>query len=223
MSQNGPARRFGGRWIKEGEQYRERNRALKVILSRFWYLLVPFLGIMYAHDSYVRPQTEDIKSIKNQERAQLLDSKDDLRVQRSNVQSEIRSVSDVLDTLYLPQIRFYGTVHDSLLKIRQVYDETLPMTKTRIDSLSAINEALVAEIDELSNTYRDRDEALDGLRAWRSTMQDSIVVLDDMIALKTDELFREQNPLEYRRRNALFTGEGDYPNRDDNPEREGGK
>lgn len=222
MSQNGHVRRFGGRWIKDGEQYRERNRVIKAIFSRFWYLLVPFLGIMYAHDSYVRPQTEDIKSIKNQERAELLDAKDVLRVQRSNVQSETQSVSAELDTLYLPQIKFYGAQHDSLMKIRKVYDETLPVTKARIDSLTAINDALVAEIESLSNTYRQRDEVLAELKLWRATMQDSIVALDDMIALKTDELFREQNPLEYRRKNALFTGEGNYPNRDENPKREGG-
>ncbi len=216
-------KRFGGRWVREGEQFQERNKTLKAILSRFWYLLVPFLGIMWAHDSYVRPVEEDVKSVKNRERAAVLDQQDEIRAQVSGVQSDMNAVESELDTLYLPQIEFYGDIHDSLKQQRLIYDETLPRAKARVDSLTLLMDNLTAELEELSETYRQRSETLASLRDWRAVMQDSIIGLDSLIALRTDELYRKQQPLEYRRKEALFTGEGQYPRRDENPPREGGQ
>lgn len=219
----GSVKRFGGRWIREGDQYKERFRRLRPVMSRFWYLLIPIGGIMWAQASYVRPDLEDIKSIKNRERAELLDQKDGLRSDISVIQTQIQEVSAEIDTLHLPESKYYQSVYDSLLQIRSVYDETLPPTKARIDSLRAAADEIAAELAGLSETFRDRSSMLDDLRAWHATLIDSIEVLDQRITLKTDDLCRLQYPLEYRRKDALFTGEGEYPQRDENPPREGGE
>ncbi|MCK4306109.1 MAG: hypothetical protein KAY24_17850 [Candidatus Eisenbacteria sp.] len=219
----GKARRFGGRWIREGEQYEDRHRALRAVLRRFWYLLVPFLGIMWAHDTYVRPYVEDIKSLTNRERKTLLDNQADIRAEVSGIQSEIQTVSSEIDTLYLPQVKLYRAINDSLIKVRTVYDQTLPETKARIDSLHVEHDAVVAEIDQLQATLEQRLGTLNGLKTWHATLQDSIEALDELTSLMTDELYRLVNPEEYRRREAMFTGQGEYPRRDENPRREGGQ
>jgi hypothetical protein len=216
-------KRFGGRWIREGEQFQERGRGLRSVFGRFWYLLVPFLGIMYAHDSYVRPQVEDVKSIKNIERKATLDGQDDLRAQISGIQSETQTVSAELDTLHLPWVRFFQARYDSLLAIRSIYDETLPTTKATIDSLRVLNVEIESELVQLSTTYQERAAHLEEQRAWQVSLKDSIEVLDDLITLETDDLYRRRHPVEYRKNEALFGGEGEYPRRDENPVREGAK
>jgi hypothetical protein len=221
--EGGDLKRFGGRWVRAGDQYRERHKVPKMVLARFWYLLVPVLGILWAHDSYIRPVAEDVKSLQNREKAQVLDQQDDIRAQVSVVQSQSNEVGSQLDTLYLPQIEFYGTVHDSLRQLRLVYDSNLPRSKARLDSLTNMRDQLTGELDQLSQTFRERSTLLRDLKTWRATMEDSIRGLDSLIALRTDDLYRKQHPLEYRRKEALFTGQGEYPRRDENPPREGGK
>ncbi|MFC1573330.1 hypothetical protein ACFL6M_07005 [Candidatus Eisenbacteria bacterium] len=222
-NKSGGVRRFGGRWVREGDQYKDRNRVPRAILSRFWYLLVPFLGIMWAHDSYVRPDVEDIKSQKNLGLKYLLDRQDDVRADISVIQTEAQTISDEVDTLYLPQVRLYKSINDSLVAIRTVYDESLPTTEVKLDSLRHERTILTADLDQLSATYRERSTTLEGLLAWEATLKDSILTLDGLIAMKSDELWRQRNPEEYRRREALFKGQGDYPRRDENPPRERGE
>jgi hypothetical protein len=216
-------RRFGGRWVQEGDQYRDRYRVLRAILTRFWYLLVPFIGVMWAHSSYVRPTTEDIKSTKNHLRKELLDAQDDVRHDVSALQTEIQTVSAEIDTLYMPQVRFYRAQNDSLVRIRSIYDQTLPQTQARVDSLRLVRDSIATEVTDLERMFAERSQVMEGLVSWQETLVDSIEGLDSQIALRTDELYRARNPEEYRRREALFTGEGRYPRRDENPQREGGR
>jgi len=222
MAGGGIKKRFGGRWVREGEQYEDKNRIARLIFSRFWYLLVPFIGIMYAHAAYVRPDLEDIKNTKNLERKALLDEQDDIRASVSAIQSQTQEVSAEVDTLHMPLVKYNQAIHDSLIAIRHVYDETLPRTKAQIDSLQAVSDEIEDDLDHLSQVFKVRTTTLDSLAAWEVTLQDSIESLDDRVALRTDELYRTRNPEEYRRKEALFTGEGAYPRRDENPDRQGG-
>jgi hypothetical protein len=221
---HGEKKRFGGHWVRQGEQFKDRNRVPRLILSRFWYLLVPFIGIMCAHQAYVRPDLEDIKNTTNLERKELLDEQDNLKAQITALQSQEQEVSAEIDTLYTPQINYYQAIYDSLLTLRRVYDETLPRTKRQIDSLRTIADGIEDDLDRLSEVYRRRSATLDSLAAWQATLEDSTVLLDERIALKTDRLFRTRYPEEHRRKEAVFTGEGVYPRRDENPVRQtGGK
>lgn len=219
---DGEGKRFGGRWVREGEQFKDRNRTVRLIFSRFWYLLVPFIGIMCAHQAYVRPDLEDIKNTQSLERKALLDEQDAIRAEISAIQSREQEASAEIDTLHTPQINYYQAIYDSLLTLRGVYDETLPRTERQVDSLRAIAAEIESDLDRLSATYQRRSETLDSLSAWQSTLADSTVLLDERIALKTDRLYRTRYPEEYRRKEAIFTGEGAYPRRDENPERERG-
>jgi len=223
MSRDSGARRFGGRWVREGQQYQERFKGVRMIFGRFWYLLVPFLGIMCANDSYVRPVTEDVKSVKNKERAVLLDQKDDIRAQVSTIQTETQTVSDEIDTLYAPQIEFYEVILDSLIQRRSIYDRELPLTRAKVESLRTVRDGIAAELAQLASQFQDRKETLANLEVWHATMVDSIAALDLVIAERSDELQRTRSPLEFRRREALITGEGEYPRRDENPPRDGGQ
>ncbi|MFH1143261.1 MAG: hypothetical protein V1774_01805 [Candidatus Eisenbacteria bacterium] len=214
-------RRFGGRWVREGQQFEEHGRVLRLILGRFWYLLVPFIGIMCANDSYVRPDIEDIKNINNLERKDALDEIDDMKAKASGVQTEYVTVEAEIDTLYSPRILGFTAVVDSLKSIRILYDGTVPATRTRIDSLKTIFDQVVAENEQLARVFRSRSTTLDSLSSWSAQLGDSILVLDDRVAKRTDHLYRVRNPKDYKRKEALFTGEGEYPRRDENPPREG--
>ncbi|MBM3316629.1 MAG: hypothetical protein FJY75_02140 [Candidatus Eisenbacteria bacterium] len=216
-------KRFAGRWVREGEQHRDRRRLLRAVLGRFWYLLVPFLGIMCANDTHVRPDLEDMKNARNLELKDVLDRKDDLRAQTAAVYGEVVGVQDMVDTLYAPRIEMFAAIRDSLGETRAVYDETLPETRARIDSLEAVSGELLAEVDHASSTYRRRSATLDSLVAWQAALDDSIVALDEQIAMRTDHLYRLRHPREYQRKDALFIGTGEYPRRDENPSRERGQ
>ncbi len=213
-------KRFGGRWIKDGEQYSERHKGLKTVLNRFVYLLFPFLGIMCAHDSYVRPDVEDNKSITNQERKIMLDRKDDLRGQYDVLLNQIQTVETTIDTISTKYISHYEVIVDSLVAIRSSYDESLPKTKAKIDSLSNVRDEILDENDFLSRTYQERSKFYTGLEIWNVALIDSVDYLDEQIALLTDDLFRARQPREYKRKVALFTGQGEYPSRDEIPVRE---
>lgn len=212
--------RRDGRWIRSGEQFRERGRLLRQIGSRFWYLLVPFVGIMCANDAYVRPDTEEIKSQKALDRKATLDLVDDTRAEISRLQSEVVVISAELDTVHLPKVKLYGALLDSLLSIRRIYDEELPRTKARIDSLLEEQDLIVNEIELFSADFQRKSSILDSLGQWQTTLQDSIERLDDLIVLETDHLYRLRHPKEFRGKEALFTGEGEYPRRDETPQRE---
>ncbi|MBD3236120.1 MAG: hypothetical protein GF330_05420 [Candidatus Eisenbacteria bacterium] len=209
-----------GRWMRAGEQFRERGRLLRKVASRFWYLLVPFIGIMCADSTYVRPDTEEIKSQKALDRKRTLDVIDDTRAEISRLQSEVVVISAELDTVHLPKVKLYGALLDSLLAIRRIYDEELPRTKARIDSLQDEHDLIVAEIDQLSGDFQHKSATLDSLNDWQATLADSIERLDDLIVLRTDQLYRLRHPKEFRGKEALFTGEGEYPRRDETPQRE---
>lgn len=215
--------RRGGQWIHPQEQYKDRHRFLRKIAGRVWYLLVPFVGIMCANDTYVRPDLEMIKSQKNLDRKGLLEQTDDLRADITGLHSEIVIISAELDTVHLPKIKLHGAILDSLLATRRVYDEQLPITAAEIDSLRLLFESIQTEIGDLSTTFLLRAATLDSLGDTQAALKDSIIVLDDLIVLETDYLYRVRHPKEFRKKEALFTGEGEYPRRDENPIRETGE
>lgn len=209
--------------MEQGKQFEERRRGLRVVLSRFWYLLIPILGIMCANQSYVRPDLEDIKNIKNLEFKATLDAVDDLRTRMAGVETEVNTIEAEIDTLHAPRVELYSAIVDSLKQERLVYDGSLPETKSKIDSLQAVYDGISGEVEGLTLTFRRQSVRLDSLEGWQVVLVDSLAGLDGLIALRTDELYRVRHPKEYKRRDALFTGDGEYPRRDEKPLREKGE
>ena len=216
-------KRSGGRWVRAGEPYRDRHRVLRAILHRVWYLLLPVLVILWTNSRYVRPVTEDATSVMNRERGAALDRQDSIRVQVDQIQSLRRAVETELDTLLLPQIELQGALHDSLCQVRLAFGTSLPRMQSRLDSLSAAREQLEAELVQLADTQRARSAMLRELQVWRATLEDSLSGRDSLIALRSDELYRKQHPLEFRRKEALFTGKGSYPLRQEVSPRAAGR
>ncbi len=204
-------KRSGGRWVPVGEPPRDRRRVPRAILSRIWYLVVPVLVILWTHSRYIRPVAEEASSVINRERAAALDEQDSIRVHAEHIEAERRTVEVQLDTLLLPQIELHGALHDSLRQARLAIDARLPGLQTRRDSLSTMRAQLLAELEQLAVTQRERSAVLQGLLARRATLEDSLRGQDSLIALRSDELYRKQHPFEFRRQEALFTGKGNYP------------
>jgi len=124
-----------------------------------------------------------------------------------------------IDTSFSPRKQMWVKSIDSLTVIRQAYESELPRMKHERDSLQAELNALRATIDSLQKVFESKDAYLDSLVAWKETLIDSIDMLDILVAARTDSLYRLRHPEEFLRKNALFTGEGVYPRRDEMPKR----
>jgi hypothetical protein len=200
-------RRFDGSRIREGEQFEERHRALRAVLGRLWFLLIPLVGIVYANAAHVRPALKEMRSTQNLEQRDALRRRDEVRARVNAVKFERATVAAAVDTLYDPRIARYSVMRDSLSSVRAASEAVIPATRARIDSLRVILDQTSAEVAHESAILRGRAAALDSLEAYRASLRDSIAMLDERVARLTDHLYRLQHPKEFRGQVALVTGE----------------
>lgn len=209
-------RRWGGRWVWPGKNL-ERGKTTRAIFSRFWYLLMPVIGIMCSQGSYVRPHLVDVEDTANREKKVFLDQKDNLLLRIDEQRNQIFLIEDEMDTTVVPQIAFNEEILDSLVQIRRTYDKTIPQTEALIDSLQQVHDNLKADSETAFKLWKRNEEIRDSLTSEVLRTEDEIEVLDDSIQVKADRVYRILNPGEFRKTTALFPGEGDYPERDSLP------
>jgi len=183
-------RRFGGRWVSDDTRYQDRHSTLKAVVSRFWYLLVPLVGITWADSAYVRPDVEAIKSQRNREIAKTMDRQDQIRAQVTDLHSEIATLEAEIDTLHMPLVVMRQTVYDSLSLVRKQLDRNPEILNAAIDSLAILRDYLAADIDRLAREYEAQNAILANLGEWETTLQDSMVTLDRNLATVSAELAR---------------------------------
>ncbi|MBU1700309.1 MAG: hypothetical protein KJ970_19040 [Candidatus Eisenbacteria bacterium] len=211
-------RRWDGKWVWPGKKI-NRGETPKKILSRFWYLLIPFIGLMCSQESYVRPHLVHFEDVTNRERKLFLDNRDALKLNQGNLETEITNVQFEMDTTVIPQAAFYEMILDSLVTIRRTFDESLPVTEALIDSLRGVNQNLVAESQYNAGVWARRKVTRDSLRQQVLIFADSLVALADTIDAKEHLVYRVLHPGEFRKETSLFPGEADYPDRDKLPKR----
>ncbi len=187
------ARRSGGRWVPPSETYADRHRAGRWILSRWWLLVVPFLGVMWANSSYVRPVVADIDSALARERSEVLDHQDEARSRRDLLQSEIHAITTEIDTLYQPMVSFHQALHDSLVQMRHEQESRPQVTQATVDSLLFLRSELAAEAQELRRDYWSRSSVLANLDAWQGALRDSMEMIEAR-ALAMEEETEEPEP-----------------------------
>ncbi len=189
---------FRSRRIREREASDERSGVLRVIFGRFWYVLVPLIGILCANLAEVRPALRDLSGAQALEHRDALRRREDVRTQVNAAKFELATVAVVIDTLYAPRIARYTVMRDSLAALRQVYELTLPGTQARGDSLRAVGEGITAQIEGAAALLRRRMVTRDSLVARRGELDDSLVALDERIASRNDLLYRLRHPKEAR-------------------------
>jgi hypothetical protein len=189
---------FRSRRIREREASDERSGALRVIFSRFWYVLVPLIGILFANLAQVRPALEGLSQAQALEHRDALRRREEVRTRVNAAKFELATVAVVIDTLYAPRIARYTVMRDSLAGLRQAYEQTLPATQARGDSLRAVGEELNAQLERDAARLRRRAISRDSLAARQGALEDSLVASDERIASRNDILYRLRHPKEAR-------------------------
>jgi hypothetical protein len=189
---------FRGRRIREREASDERSGVLRVIFSRFWYVLVPLIGILFANLVQVRPALEGLTQAQALEHRDALRRREEVRTQVNAAKFELATVAVVIDTLYAPRIELYTVMRDSLAGLRQAYELTLPATQARGDSLRAVGAGIAAQIEGDAARLGRRLSARDSLAARLAALDDSLIAGEGRIAARNDLLYRLRHPKEAR-------------------------
>jgi hypothetical protein len=185
---------FRSRRIREKEASDKRGGLLRVILGRFWYVLIPLIGILFANLAEVRPALDDLSQAQALEHRDALRRREAVRTQVNAAKFELATVAVVIDTLYAPRMARYTVMRDSLAALRQVYDQTLPATQARGDSLRAVGDGITAQIERDAAWLRRRTISRDSLAARQSELEGALVALEERNASRNDVLYRLRHP-----------------------------
>lgn len=210
-------KRRDGKWIVGDEP--ERFRALKLVVMRVWYLFVPALGVVCAHDGYVRPELMAAKNTINREKVVLQKMEDSLQAERRKIESEGLAIESDIDSTYMPQIALYAQIVDSLRSERLLFDRSLPGLRRQADSLRTVLAELQGNLVVSSTRMQERQTTVDSLKARRVVVLDSIQAVNEQLVSLSDRWDRLANPDKYRKNTALVPGPGNFPNRDQLPRR----
>lgn len=210
-------KRRGGKWVAGDEQ--ERFRVLRLIFGRIWYLFVPALGVVCAHDGYVRPELMVAENTINREKLALQKMEDSLQAERRKIEAEGLDVRADIDSTYMPQIALYSQIVDSLRAERFLFDRSLPGLRRQADSLRTVLAELQGNLQFSSTQMQDRQNTVDSLKARRIVVGDSVRIVNEQLVSLSDTWDRLANPDKYRKNSALVPGPGNFPNRDQLPRR----
>lgn len=209
--------RRNGRWVREEDL--GRNRTLKAILGRLWYLAIPAVGIVCSQDSYIAPQIRADQDTRNREEAALMRVQDSLLAEYRKIEGDGITIEADIDSGYVPQITLYREIVDSLRTEKGFYDRTLPRMRSRADSLRAVLGELQGYLQQASVDMQARQNSIDSMREVRVALRDSIQDVSRALVVMSDTWDRLAHPDKYRKNTALVPGPGSYPNRDALPER----
>lgn len=198
----------GDPWYRRKPSYRDSGGVFRRVFSRFWYLLVPLVAIALANHIRIRPELGRIQQQKRIQSRILQNRTDSTRVEVIRLQSQTVRLRAELDTLHLPTARALGSELEQLLAVRRMYENDLPVAQARIDSLGLRHAGILADIEAQTALAEKRSAALDSLRQWRATLADSVTALDDIIAGRSELLYRLQNPKEFRRQQSAAAHKG---------------
>ena len=176
-----PRRRVNGRWLPVGN-VDSRHGVLRAVARRFWLLIIPLIGITYANSAYVRPVVSEYESRANQHRKVVLDEKDRLLQMTSALQTRIQEVSSEIDTLYAPEIAYYQSIHDDVMRQYNDFQRSEKVTQKDLDSLRAERDRVRAEARALQNEYRNHASILENLQAFEGALHDSLMQRERQLA-----------------------------------------
>ena len=129
---------------------RVRTSVFKQIFGRFWYFIIPGLGIVCAQDAYVRPHLVEDENTINLGRVATDQVRDSLLADLRIIDNETSAVEAEIDSTWTPQVALYRSVLDSLLAVRREYDAAIPTAESKVDSLDEALAELVTALQTAS-------------------------------------------------------------------------
>ena len=198
---------------------RVRTSVFKQIFSRFWYFIIPGLGIVCAQDAYVRPHLMNDENTINLARVATDQVRDRLLADHRVIEGETFALQAEIDSTWTPQVGLYRSILDSLLAVRREYDAALPTAEAKVDSLDTALTELLTALQTASAELQEHQLDIDEMKVRRRTLGDSLALVAREIEELADVYDRLANPDDYRKNTALIPGPGNYPDRDNLPPR----
>ncbi len=209
-------RSFGNSGDGWGEE--SGSPVVKFILQRSWVLIVPFIAIGWYQAREVAPR---IKALD----AQIAAEQDSVDNQRAVILTGARKVEASLSAIRALSdtfaVRFDAVAQliDSVTVLRNAEMSDLRYLERQADSLQKVYLQASGKSEVLARLLPPMQSRIDSLRAVIAARNSEIARLEEEKRADADLTDRVLRPDAYRKNSALFTGEGDYPNRDALPKR----
>ena len=194
------------------------NRVLKFLLQRSWVLVVPLIAIGWYQAREVAPRVQAIE-------AEIAAERDSVDAQRTRKLSGARRVEVGVSALRALadtfEVRFAGidVLIDSVSALREADQSDLTWLQTQADSLQKVLSVASGKSAQLSVLLPPMQTRIDSLKSAIAARDEEIKKLEQERQADADLTERVLRPDLFRKNSALFTGEGEYPNRDALPKR----
>jgi hypothetical protein len=213
-----PGYGYRGRYGSGAYDEEERGGLLKVVFARFWFLIIPLIGLVYANVKQVTPRVQDLNKAMTAEQKEMEHQRTQTLTQANPIRAHISALAALGDTF---QVRFVKV--DSLsANISTFLDADRKATaklNSEIDSLRQVYEVASTQASAYAESLRALVPVVDSLQKTIATRTDETQRLWAETTERVDLADRILNPDKYKKNSALVTGQGEYPNRDELPKR----
>ncbi len=176
---------------------------LATIMRRWWLLLMPFLGSIFA-DAYVSPYVADAESAVNKIKKAEADRLEELDAEFLTRENELFAVEMSIDTLTVPEYEWAKSTHDSLVAVRRGIEQTFPTLEAGIARLTEQLEELKEPLEQATLNKAEAERAIDEHTSNIAALQDSITTLGQEQQTLRDRLYRLEHPEEFDRTRGLI-------------------
>ena len=205
---------YRGRYSSVSDDEEQRGGILKVIFSRAWFLIIPLIGLVYANARQVTPQVQAVKAEiaaenkeKEKQRTATLTSVNPIRARISG----LAALSDTFDVRFAK----IDSLQQSIAVFLDADRKATAKLHYDIDSLQQVFDGMTAQSTVYADSLRRLGPVIDSLQQLIADRTDETQRLWVETTRSFDLTDRILNPDSYRKKSALVTGEGEYPNRDE--------
>jgi hypothetical protein len=212
-----PGYGYRGRYGSGGDD-EERRGFAKVIFSRFWFLIIPLIGLVYANVRQVTPIVQDMKTQATAEKTAMELTRTQTLTRANPIRAHISAIGALGDTF---QVRFakLDSVTANLVTFLDADRKATAKLHAEIDSLAQAYTLASGEASALADTLKGLAPVVDSLQVTIASRKEQAQQLWALTTQNLDLTDRILNPDKYKKRSALVPGEGEYPNRDELPRR----
>lgn len=213
-----PGYGYRGRYGSDGQDDEERRGFAKVVFSRFWFLIIPLIGLVYANVRQVTPVIQNMKKTATEEKTAMEKERTQTLTRANPIRARISAIGALGDTF---QVRFakLDSVTANLATFLDADRRATAKLHAEIDSLTQVYTLASGEASALADTLQGLAPVVDTLQATIASRKEQAQQLWAQTTQNLDLTDRILNPDKYKKRSALVPGEGEYPNRDELPRR----
>lgn len=209
---------YRGRYGSGDQEDEGRRGFAKVVFSRFWFLIIPLIGLVYANVRQVTPVMKAMNQTLKEEKAAMEKERTQTLTRANPIRAHISALGALGDTF---QVRFakLDSVTANLLTFLEADRRATAKLHAEIDSLTQVYTLASGQASALADTLKGLAPVVDSLQQTIATRNEESRKLWAQTTENLDLADRILNPDKYKKRSALVPGEGEYPNRDELPRR----